>query len=267
MGRRMLRSPAGKIIKTGSNILIEELPIPLNHYGSKFVGQLVPLFVEPGSDFNVRLSFENTGLNSWGNNYNIGSAHPQDNSTWGTTRIYDSNIIDTYDIRIVDETLTAPTLTAPITAATYNFQWMMVHEGVGWFGDFSTNLEIIVTDKSHNAEFIAQDIPSTLIAGECVTGTITMKNTGYLPWTTETRFSLGSENPHDTERWGFKNRIELPHPVEPGETVIFPVNRPTPTVPGNYNFQWKMVEDDSSFEAHDGQWFGEITTNIVITLT
>ena len=59
---------------------------------------------------------------------------PQNNTTWGTSRVELPNSV------APGESVTFSfNVTAPVTAGLYNFQWKMVQESVGWFGALSTN--------------------------------------------------------------------------------------------------------------------------------
>ena len=42
-------------------------------------------------------------------------------------------------------------ITAPSAAGTYDFQWRMLQEGVTWFGDFTSNVAIVVTARPGSA--------------------------------------------------------------------------------------------------------------------
>jgi aqualysin 1 len=106
-----------------------------------FVSQSVPSSMYVSEPYDVSITMKNTGTTTWqaGTNYRLGSQNPQDNQTWGWSRI----------------TLAGPvppggqvtftfTVTAPKKSGTYNFQWRMVQDGVEWFGDFTTNVAVRV---------------------------------------------------------------------------------------------------------------------------
>jgi hypothetical protein len=89
---------------------------------------------------------KNTGTNTWTTEqYQLGSQNPQDNTTWGLSRVALPSAVEpgaevSFDFNI----------TAPSTPGTYNFQWRMVHAEQGtdtWFGQLSDNVAITVNDN------------------------------------------------------------------------------------------------------------------------
>ena len=69
-------------------------------------------------------------------------------------------------------------------------------------------------------------------------------------------FQLASQG--DSMTWGL-NRVALPYDVPPGASVTFSFNITAPTVPGTYNFQWRMLQEGV-------QRFGDATNNVQITV-
>lgn len=108
-----------------------------------FVAQSVPATMTAGQQYTVSVTMSNSGTSTWSasGNYKLGSQNPQDTNAWGLNRV------------AIPGSLAAPgvnvpfsfTITAPATPGTYNFQWQMVQEGVGWFGAKSTNVAVTVT--------------------------------------------------------------------------------------------------------------------------
>lgn len=87
----------------------------------------------------------NTGDTVWvnfgSNPYHLGSQNPQDNQNWGTNRIslpYPISPGDEYTFTIPFDNVNLP------PHHLYNFQWRMVQDGVGWFGDYTPNVQIDV---------------------------------------------------------------------------------------------------------------------------
>ena len=56
--------------------------------------------------------------------------------------------------------------------------------------------------------------------------------------------------------WGL-GRVDLPSDVMPGKTVTFQFNVTAPSLPGVYQFQWRMVQESV-------EWFGRFTTAVAI---
>ena len=101
----------------------------------------------------------------------------------------------------------------------------------------------------NNASFVSQEVPD-FIAGDTITVSITMKNTGTTAWIPEGLFRLGSQAPADNEKWGV-SRIEL----SPGDSIvpdaekIFTFDIVVPENEGIHNFQWQMIQEGE-------EWFG-----------
>jgi uncharacterized repeat protein (TIGR01451 family) len=109
-----------------------------------------------------------------------------------------------------------------------------------------------------DAAFVSQSAPPAFTCAGAVTGvSVTMRNTGGSVW--DSTYRLGSQNPQDNGTWGI-GRVFLAagETVQPGQQKTFTFNVTTPTGPGAYNFQWRMV--------HEGvQWFGAYTPNVVVS--
>jgi len=88
-----------------------------------------------------------------------------------------------------------------------------------------------------------------------------MKNTGTSTWSSSdaTPHRLGSQNPQDNAIWGL-SRVNLPSNVLPGSEATFNFNATAPATAGTYDFQWRMVENGSS-------WFGDLTQNLAINVS
>lgn len=94
-----------------------------------------------GQTTSVSVAMKNTGTTTWAaGTYSLQSQNPAGNTTWGLNRVNlgsavapGSNATFTFNV------------TAPSTAGTYNFQWRMAQDGVGAFGDLSTNVAVSVT--------------------------------------------------------------------------------------------------------------------------
>jgi hypothetical protein len=111
--------------------------------------------------------------------------------------------------------------------------------------------------SSQNATYINESMANFLQPGQTQAATVTMKNTGLIPWVAggNTPYRLGAQNPQDNTIWGL-NRIDLPTSVvPPGESVTFNFTVTAPAQPGSYNFQWRMVIEGV-------EWFGDFTPNI-----
>ncbi len=109
----------------------------------------------------------------------------------------------------------------------------------------------------NNAQFISQTVPKDLVAGQRYNVSITMKNTGDTTWTESDKYRLGSQNPQDNLIWGI-GRINLfaGESIAPMQTKTFNFDIKAPAMTGDYNFQWRMLQEGV-------QWFGQKTTDSV----
>ena len=112
----------------------------------------------------------------------------------------------------------------------------------------------------NDAQYITQQgPPSTMLAGDQIAVSVTMKNTGSNAWSEPGMYRLGSQNPADNLFWGL-NRVFFP----PGESIVYGQSKTfafmitAPQAAGTYNFQWRMV--------NNGVWFGEISQNIQVSV-
>lgn len=102
---------------------------------------------------------------------------------------------------------------------------------------------------------------ATMKAGQSYQVRISMKNTGARAWTYANRDRLGSRSPRDNFTWGNFNRVLLPKgaSVLPGQTYDFNFTVTAPSTPGQYHFQWQMVEEQVC-------WFGPMTDDVVVAV-
>src|SRR4029450_11589020 len=100
----------------------------------------------------------------------------------------------------------------------------------------------------------------TMTAGQQYSVSVTMRNEGGTTWTPDTNYRLGSANPYDNIIWGM-NRVGLDagDSMAVGQEKTFTWTLRAPATPGQYNFQWRMVQDGV-------MWFGPSSTNTVVSV-
>ncbi|MBI5055623.1 MAG: hypothetical protein HZB61_03275 [Nitrospirae bacterium] len=108
------------------------------------------------------------------------------------------------------------------------------------------------------AQFIAQDVPASMFAGQTYNVSVTMRNTGINLWASWSTDKLGSQNPQDNLTWGI-NRVTVPVLTLLGAQVTFNFSVTAPSAPGTYNFQWRMIHDTAG-------WFGDYTPNVAVNV-
>lgn len=102
--------------------------------GARFVSQTAP--VSPaiaGRELLVVVNMKNIGTTTWTRDAYILSSFPDNNSAWGLNRVDLPHDVPP------DTTVKIPfTVTAPSSVGQYSFQWSMLQNGVGYFGDATT---------------------------------------------------------------------------------------------------------------------------------
>ncbi|HEV2798920.1 MAG TPA: NBR1-Ig-like domain-containing protein [Pyrinomonadaceae bacterium] len=109
--------------------------------GMSFVSQSVPYSMEAGYGYDVSVTMRNTGTSTWSDQglFRLGAQNPIDNYTWGLNRVAVPTSVPpggevTFNFYVA----------APSTPGAYNFQWQMMQDGVGWFGDMTPNIIVDV---------------------------------------------------------------------------------------------------------------------------
>lgn len=234
-------------------------PPPPTGNSAAFVSQYVPQQMQAGHRYAASLTFRNTGTTTWSppSYYRIGTQNPQDNATWGLTR--------------VNLPITTPpgsevtfnfTITAPSTPGNYSFQWRMLREYIEWFGEAAPNVPVTVVNAStpgaNAGECVLMSVPQKMEPGQSYPVSVTYRNTGTNTWSPPSYYRLGTQNPQDNATWGL-TRVLLPYVTPPGSEVTFNFTVTAPSTPGSYNFQWKMLREYI-------EWFGDPSTNVPITV-
>lgn len=121
-------------------------------------------------------------------------------------------------------------------------------------GSFMCQVELWKKLPDAMADFVSQIVPTTLLPGQNVLVTVRMKNVSRTTWTAGQSFKLAAQG--DSMTWGI-NRVTLPNDVAPDTEVSFTFNIVAPSPPGNYNFQWRMIQEGV-------QRFGDVSPNVAI---
>ena len=115
---------------------------PATGYDSLFISQNVPATLQPNQLFVATIKWLNTGSTVWNgaSGFAINSQNPSNNVAWGGNTVpwFGSPVPPGGEIEVVFQAF------APSHSGFYNFQWQLVQQGVGFFGQMSTNLNITV---------------------------------------------------------------------------------------------------------------------------
>ena len=116
---------------------------PTPPQAATFVSQTVPTTMVAGQNYAVSVTMQNTGTETWTPQaaYRLGSQSVT--GSWGVPRIDVPTAIApganvTFNFNI----------TAPTTPGSYTTKWRMLQEGVAWFGDFTPEISVTVSQLS-----------------------------------------------------------------------------------------------------------------------
>ncbi len=202
---------------------------------AKVVMQLVPDQVATGKGFSAVIQIKNTGNSTWSsaNDYSLLTLTPQ---PWDSYRVEFSGSV------APGQTLTIkPKLSAPMVPGEYPLQWQM-RQGASSFGDKTSLVKVHVTGSliplSHS-EFVFQDVPLVMMAGQSYSVTLQFKNTGETVWTSG-QYQLVSTTVDDLA-WAV-DIVDMGSNVtvspEGFQTFHFDIQAPAEV--GIYPFQWRM---------------------------
>jgi serine protease len=231
--------------------------VPINvrtDNGAAFISQAVPDTMVAGQTYSMPVTMKNVGATYWSaseysqRKYYLRSQNPPGNFTWGRNRVVLPTSVApgtevTFPVEVV----------APWRPGTYNFQWQMMQDFYGSFGDLTPNVSIHVTPSANSAAFMSQSVPAFMVPDTDYKVSITMKNVGTSTWTANTPYKLGTTSP---DGWDLDS-VELPATVPPGALATFKFEVTAPSQSGSYDFQWRMVQGDAG-------WFGELTPNVTV---
>ncbi len=128
-----------------------------------FISQTVPTLLPAGGTAPITITLRNTGTTTWseGDRYRICAINPIDNRTWGSRRVYLRSPVPPGASNTFAFSITAPAL-----AGSYNFQWMMLQETIGRFGQPTPNVVIqVIATAARPPLFTQQPTNKTVAAG------------------------------------------------------------------------------------------------------
>ncbi|WP_395402244.1 glycoside hydrolase family 2 TIM barrel-domain containing protein [Pseudoduganella sp. UC29_106] len=115
---------------------------------ARFISQSVPHTMTAGMPYPVSVVMKNTGTEPWtADQYFLASRSPENNTNWGLGRVAlaPGETIAPGQVKKFTFTVTAPQHQGtPGDLQSYPFNWLMVKEGVEWFGDFAPSVNVDV---------------------------------------------------------------------------------------------------------------------------
>jgi PKD domain-containing protein len=114
-----------------------------------FISQSVPSVMAEGDSYSVSVTMRNMGSSTWtaAHLYRLASQSEPDNTTWGMSRLYLQSDVAPGADAVFNFNVIAPP-GEPHRArggggTHYAFQWRMIQEGSGYFGDVSPQSDIV----------------------------------------------------------------------------------------------------------------------------
>ena len=123
---------------------VASVPITVVANNASCGGIAAPDTVIAGNTFSADITMNNTGTKPWTTDsspHRLGAQDPQDNVNWAISNRIG---LPSEPINSGQSATFAGTFTATTTPGTYNFDWQMLEEGLGWFGAKCTKTITVV---------------------------------------------------------------------------------------------------------------------------
>ncbi len=147
----------------------------------------------------------------------------------------------------------------PGTIQTYTIGAVAPYAAIFTFdasGNISAMSNVAYASATGNdAQFIAQNVSTTMSVGKTYPVTVTMKNTGTTNWTQAGKYFLGDP----ALVWGNWVNLSSNETIAPGQTKTFTWNVTAPSIAGTYTFQWQMIQMNV-------EWFGAPSGAVAVTV-
>jgi hypothetical protein len=228
-----------------------------------YLSQSTPGEMTAGQSYGVSVTMKNTGRSIWKQgNYSLKLM----NITEATAKTWSISSVDVNStVSPGNEVVFNFTIIAPVEGS-YNMQWQMA-DGNAFFGEPSATVPIRVSGSippvvidaiSNNSQFVSQQVPGKMDAGQTYDVIVIMKNTGTTTWNPgEYKLKISTKGADNTGNWSVAN-VELSGQVYSGSNVTFSFKVTAPDKSGYYNFQCQVVRND--------EFFGEPSTNVIVNV-
>lgn len=206
---------------------------------SSVVENSIPASMVGGLKYNVSITMKNTGNVNWTEAFQLGAVGNAsgDAAKFAATRLSMSPVVT---VRPGEKYTWNFTMTAP-SAGSYNVSYRMINEDRGWFGATASR-QVSVAAPVKNATVSSGNVPSSMATSTSYSVSITMKNTGNIPWNDSFRL-VGTA---DASRFGATSfALAQGTTVQPGQSYAFRFNMTAPTAAGNYTVKYRMADGGS----------------------
>jgi hypothetical protein len=214
-----------------------------------FVTQTVPPSFELGAEAPVSITMRNSGTATWqAGDVFLATQEPQDNYYWciqenrygsraGNRAQLPGDVAPGATVQFAFTVKPGSCVFAP--AAPLRFR--MLSQRFGTFGEETPDPGSATTTA---AEYVAQQMPSTVPAGAAVSASVTFRNTTGATWTAAGGYALVPVTNGDS--FGV-TAVPIPGSVAPGATVRVPVRLTVPATTGSYSLQWRVSLQGGAF--------------------
>ncbi|NOS85775.1 MAG: hypothetical protein HOP31_11590 [Ignavibacteria bacterium] len=231
-------------------------------FDSKFVNQSIPDRMIPGSKYNIILSFQNSGTDTWTPGVVRLKILPDDENKalWSVSELELTKMIEPGNTATIELTVTAPS-----AAGVYKLAGRLTASG-SYFGEQSKILEISVnsdvslTEALNSAAFVEQTVPSIMEAGKKYKVMISYTNTGKTTWNQNSYRLImldAAGNPLTGNFWNTYS-VSLDENISPGSSKVFNFDI-IPFAAGTYTLQWRLASGETGL-------FGDLSNPAVVTV-
>jgi glucose/arabinose dehydrogenase len=210
-----------------------------------------------GKSFTYQVTVTNVGTQTWPfsgtNKVRLGVYFGGDSDAVGAWPVSPQRFAMTRDIVPGDSFTFNVKISAPTTPGPYILRNRMVKEGPGMFW-FDTMDKINVLVGTMTATYVASP-PKTWTTGQTQSYTITVTNTGTLPWRAtgpnRVRLAVWFGGSSDTPPTGASApiRFDLPFDVLPGASATLTVSIAAPLTAGTYTLRNRLVHEWGNYFA------------------
>ncbi len=232
-------------------------------YDSKYVSQSIPDRMIPGNKYNIIMSFQNSGTDTWvpGNVRLKLLPDDENKSLWSISELELTKKIEPGNTATIEFTIAAPT-----AAGVYKISARLTANG-SYFGEASKTLEIAVnsdvslTEALNSAAFVEQTVPQLMEAGKQYKVMISFTNTGKTTWNKDSYRLILLDAAGNALSGNFWNTysVKLDENISPGSSKVFNFDI-IPFAPGTYTLQWRMASGETGL-------FGDLSNPAVVTVT
>lgn len=143
-------------------------------------------------------------------------------------------------------------------AGSYTFT-IKVQDRVNFSVQKTFTLTVGATQPPYDAQFISQNIPASVQAGQSFSANIKWSNAGSQTWN-GAGLRVASQNPTNNTTWGGDSVSLAGFNIPSGQRLDLTFSAQAPQTPGTYNFQWQLFQEGQGL-------FGQPSANFQITVT